>query len=79
MAFTLIDRIGNTRCAMEIHEDLRLQLQTITENDLRGTDMILIMMVLIYFHEGIHFYINAAQLEKSFIFPKNPESLQKIA
>jgi hypothetical protein len=33
----LTDRIDNTRCAMEIQETLKHQLQTISENDLRGT------------------------------------------
>jgi len=32
----LTERIDNTRCAMEIQENLKYQLQTITENDLRG-------------------------------------------
>ncbi len=32
----LTDRIDNTRCAIEIQENLKHQLQTITENDLRG-------------------------------------------
>lgn len=33
---TLIERIDNTRCAMEIQDNLKHQLQTFTENDLRG-------------------------------------------
>ena len=33
---TLIERIDNTRCAIEIQENLKHELQTITENDLRG-------------------------------------------
>jgi len=33
---TLIDRIDNTHCAIEIQENLKHELQTITENDLRG-------------------------------------------
>ena len=33
---TLIDRIDNTRCAIEIQENIKHELQTITEHDLRG-------------------------------------------
>jgi hypothetical protein len=33
---TLIERIDNTRCAIEIQENLKYELQTITETDLRG-------------------------------------------
>ena len=33
---SLVDRIDNTRCAMDIQENLKHQLQTISDNDLRG-------------------------------------------
>ena len=33
---TLIDRVDDARCAIEIQENLKHELQTITETDLRG-------------------------------------------
>ncbi|CAM4763528.1 unnamed protein product [Rotaria magnacalcarata] len=46
--FSLIERIDDKRCAIEIQENLKHELQTITETDLRE----------------INSYLNASQLEK---------------
>ncbi|CAF1131963.1 unnamed protein product [Rotaria sordida] len=46
--FALIERIDNTRCAIDIQENLKYELQTITETDLRE----------------INSYLNASQLDK---------------
>ena len=64
--FLLTERIDHTRCAIEIQENLKHQLLTISENDLRGKSLNRISLASnqrIIFQE-INSYLNASQLDK---------------